>query len=307
MNDPGAGVVPGAGARADDRARILDRGYRHFDGPRAGLAQAMRSVGLLSIQRMLGLRRSFWAKLVPAITGFFAYVPAIVFVGLAILIPEELMADPDSSTYAGYYGFITAAILLFVSFVGPEVLCPDRRDGMLGLYLASPLDRDTYLVAKGAAVSLVLGIVTIGPALLLLLGNTIAGNGPDGPVDFFVLLLRVVVAGIVIATLYATLALAVSSVADRRAAASATIAILVIASGIVATALVEGAGASEYLGLLNLLAVPFEVVVRVYGERLDEGALADMDTAPIVAAYLAWTALFVAIIRFRYQRLDVTR
>ena len=40
------------------------------------------------------------------------------------------------------------AVLVFVAFVAPEVLCPDRRTGMLGLYLASPLTRDTYLVGK---------------------------------------------------------------------------------------------------------------------------------------------------------------
>src|SRR3712207_8505042 len=51
-------------------------------------------------------------------------------------------------TYHEYYGFITAAIVVFVALVGPEVLCPDRRDGMLGMYLASPLTRDSYLGAK---------------------------------------------------------------------------------------------------------------------------------------------------------------
>lgn len=289
-------------------ARILDRGYRHYDGARLGSGRSMRSVSVQSIQRMLGLRRSVWAKVVPVLTAFLAYVPAIVFVGLAILIPEELYGDPEASQYAGYYGFVSAAILLFVAFVGPEVLCPDRRNGMLGLYLASPLSRDTYLLAKGAAVSLVLGIVTVGPPLLLLVGNTASGHGPDGPVDFSVILLRIVVAGAAVAALYAALALAVSSIADRRAAASATIIVLVFATSIVAGALVHGAGTSDYVGLANLLALPFEVVVRIYGEDLSgERMLRELPTWAVVGAYLAWTGLFVGIIRTRYQRLDVTR
>ena len=37
-----------------------------------------------------------------------------------------------------------------LAFVAPEALCTDRRTGMLGLYLASPLTRDSYLVAKVA-------------------------------------------------------------------------------------------------------------------------------------------------------------
>ena len=52
---------------------------------------------------------------------------------------------------------------------------------MLGLYLASPLTRDSYLSSKAAAVMAVLGLVTLGPPLFMLLARTIAGTGPDGP------------------------------------------------------------------------------------------------------------------------------
>ena len=65
----------------------------------------------------------------------------------------------DLPTYGEYYGFIVSAIIVFVAFVAPEVLCTDRRTGMLGLYLASPLTRDTYLLAKAIAVAVVLATV----------------------------------------------------------------------------------------------------------------------------------------------------
>ena len=65
----------------------------------------------------------------------------------------------------------------------PEVLCPDRRTGMLGLYLASPLTRDTYLLAKAAAVAGAARLVTLGPPLLLLVAFILQGLGPDGPGD----------------------------------------------------------------------------------------------------------------------------
>jgi ABC-2 type transport system permease protein len=293
-----------------DTARILDRGYRHYNGERRGVRGAMRSVVLESIKRVLGIRRSFWAKLVPILTAFIAYVPAIVFVGLAVLIPDEILDQTDTASYAGYYGFITAALILFSAFVGPEVLCPDRRTGMLGLYLASPLNRDTYLLAKAAAVALVLAIVTLGPPLLLLIGNTVAGRGPDGPADFLLLLVRMVAAGVAVSALYTALTMAVSAVTTRHAAASAAIIIILLTSGIVANSLIEGAGASEYVALFDLLDLPFALVVRIYGETLDEGgagALETLPTAAVVGAYLAWTVLLALFVRVRYQRLDVSR
>ena len=121
-------------------ARILDRGYRRFDGPRRGRWGAVRSLARYSVLRALGLRRTPWAKLLPIASVLIAYLPAAVFVGIAALLPDQIQRQTDIiPTYAEYYGFITAAIVLFVALVGPEVLCPDRRNGMLGLYLASPL------------------------------------------------------------------------------------------------------------------------------------------------------------------------
>ena len=62
----------------------------------------------------------------------------------------------------------------------PRCSAPTAAPGMLGLYLASPLDRDTYLLAKAAAVGLVLSLVTLGPPLFMLIARTVAGVGPDG-------------------------------------------------------------------------------------------------------------------------------
>jgi ABC-2 type transport system permease protein len=290
-------------------ARILDQGYRPYTGERRGLRGAMRSVVIQSIQRVLGLRRSIWAKLVPVLTVFIAFTPAVVFVGMAVVIPDDLLSEVGTTNYPDFYGSIAMAIFLFTSFVGPEVLCPDRRTGMLGLYLASPLNRDTYLLSKVIAVGSVLMIVTLGPLLLELIGFTIVGAGPDGPVDFAVLLVRMIVSGVAIAALYACLSLAVSSVTTRHAVATAAVIIILLASTIAANSLVDEAGTNSHVMLLSLFELPFEVVYRIYGQKSPESEsnLTDLATATVLGAYLLWVAGLSAFIRWRYQRLDVTR
>ena len=285
-------------------ARILDRGYRRYDGPRLGARGAIGSLTRQSALRALGLRRTFWAKVFPLLSAIIAYLPATVFVGITALFPDELL-DPDAVIpgYGEYYSFITAAIVVFVALVGPEVLCPDRRDGMLGLYLASPLTRDTYLLAKALAVVPVLAIVTVGPPLLLLVGRTFADAGPETFGDFLTILARMLVSGLAISAAYTAISLAAASLTDRRAVASAGVILLLLVTSVATTVLVE-LGGSERLLLLNLFLLPFELVQRIYGELGAEPTLA---TSELVAANVAWTLGAGLLVRERYRRLQVTR
>jgi len=288
-------------------ARIIDQGWRPYDGVRRGQWGAVRSLAWHSTLRALGLRRTFWAKALPIASVAIAYLPAAVFVGIAALVPEEVRGEVDqlNPDYASYYGFITAAIVLFVAAVGPEVLCPDRRNGVLGLYLASPLTRDTYLAAKVLAVLPVLGLVTLGPPLLLLVGYTLTDAGPDGIGGFLLVLLRVVASGVTVSAVYTALSLAAASFTDRRAVASGGIILFLFATHTAIVALVEAADVDQRLYLLNLFVLPFELTTRIYGESHDEAV--PLTTASLAAAALAWVLLCGWVVRVRYQRLRVTR
>lgn len=286
-------------------ARIVDRGYRRYDGDRGGTGTAVRSLVRHSVQRALGLRRTPWAKVLPVLSVAIAYLPAIAFVGMAAFLPRQLVQEGILPDYGEYYGFITSAIVVFTAFVAPELLCTDRRTRMLGLYLASPLDRTTYLAAKALAVGLVLTLVTIGPPLLMLVAFTLEGAGPGGVSDWLALFWRIVVSGVVMAAVHAALSLAAASLTDRKAVASAGVILTLLLSSAVTGALVDGAGAPVELELLNLLALPFELVSRIYPDT--EDVRPELSTGLLVAANAGWTALFAAVVVVRYRRLEVTR
>lgn len=288
-------------------ARILDRGYRRYEGPRRGVPGAMRSVVIAGIQRALGIKRTFGAKIFPALAVLIAFIPAIVFVGLAVFIPEDVRAQGILPSYSEYYAFILSAIVLFAAFVAPELLCTDRRSGMIGLYLASPLTRDTYLISKGIAILLVLSVVTLGPPLLMLVAFTVIGLGPDGPVAYLSLLGRMVVAAFAVSGLHTALSLAISSVTDRKGVAAAAFILVVLVTNAAADTLSLEADA-PYLFLIDLASLPFELVTRIYGGTPEWGAqAADLATLPILAAYLGWTLACLALVRWRYQKLQVSR
>ena len=60
------------------------------------------------------------------------------------------------------------------------------------MYLSTPLNRRTYLASKALAVGLTLALVTLGPPILLLLGYTVEGVGPDGVDGWLTVLFRIV-------------------------------------------------------------------------------------------------------------------
>jgi ABC-2 type transport system permease protein len=306
-------IAVGSAARASTRARILDRGYRRYDGPRGGRGAATRSLATQTLQRVLGIRRSFWMKILPLISVFIAYVPAIVFVGITALLKDNPEADEFIRsrllpTYGAYFGFVLSAILVFVGFVAPEVLCTDRRNGMLGLYLASPLTRETYLLAKALAVLSAVALVTVGPPVVYLVGLTLNEHGPDGFGAFLTVLGQVLLAGLAVALLPVSLSLAISSTTTRRAAASISIIMILSGSSAIVAVLVYAARLDSNLLVFDLLFLPFEVVFRIFtdGQHLSP-EWADVSSTTVVAAYLAWTAACGLFVWSRYRRIEVSR
>ncbi len=285
-------------------AQILDRGYRRYDGDRTGVAGAIRSVVVHSIQRGLGMRRTIWAKVLPVATAAIAYVPAIVFVGVVALIPARSLTDFVLPSYGEYYGYVISAILLFVAFAAPEMLCTDRRSGMLGIYLASPLNRDTYLLAKALAVTATLAVVCLGPPLLMLVANVLQGSGPSGVGETLLTLLRVVVAGVMITLLYTGVTMGVASLTDRKAIATAGVILLLLVSATIGGVLADVTGDDDFL-VVSVSTVSLDIGPRVHGESdFDQP---DITSAVAFGAWFVWTAAGFALARIRLHSLPVTR
>lgn len=286
---------------SDGAAQIAARGFQRYDGERSGVPGAIRSVMWQAMRATLGLGRPAKNKIFPVISIAIAYVPAIVFIGLAVLIPSGIV---DGPSYPEYYGFVTSAIVLFAALVAPEVLVSDRRNGMLAMYLSTPLHRGTYLVAKMLAVVVTLALVTLGPPILVLLGYTFDGSGPDGFGNWMVVLLRIILSGFAVSAALTAISMAASCLTDRRAFAAIGVVLIVLATPILAGALVEGAGLSENWRLIDVFSMPFELVFRIFG---DAGNFPAVSTAAVIGVNVLWTVLGCAVVAWRYSRLVVAR
>ncbi|MGL6279737.1 MAG: ABC transporter permease, partial [Gaiella sp.] len=212
-------------------------------------------------------------------------------------------------SYGEYIATIATALALFASFVAPEALCTDRRTGMLDLYLAGPLDATRYLVAKWAAVALVMGTMTIGPQLFILASFTIEGAGPP-LADVPLLLGRIVLAGVVVALFYTALAMGISSLTTRRAVAAIATVLVLFVSTIAVSVVVENGGAPDELALLTPSVVQ-ELAWRIFDDvrgPLDAAEpIHEVATPLVVAGVVGWIALGALVCWASYRRQGATR
>ena len=290
---------------AGQDARLYDLGYRVYDGPREPPARAILTLAEFTARRVLGLGRGARHKVLPAITLVNAFLPAFFSVALAVLV-DDLVAQ-DLISYGDYMFIIGSALALFAALVAPEALCPDKRSGMLGLYLAGPLDRNRYLIAKGAGVVAVMLLITLGPLLFMLLAYVLAGIGPSAT-EAPKLLLRIFTVGIVTALLYAAMSMAVSSFTTRRAAAAVGVVLLLFVPVSVVRAAIDSAGAPNALDLLSSPFVAFELAYRIFGETPDSTDPVTKLSTWLVAGGVGGAIVAGALVCwFRYRRLEAFR
>jgi ABC-2 type transport system permease protein len=286
-------------------AQLYDLGYRTYDGPRERPARAILTLAEFTARRVLGLGRGARHKVLPALTLAIAYLPALSNVLYAVLAKD--IVGGDLITYGDYMFIIGSALGLFAALVAPEALCPDKRTGMLGLYLAGPLDRNRYLLAKAVGVLGVMLLITLGPLLFMLLAFVLAGFGPSAT-EAPELLARIFAAGIVTALLYAALSMAVSSFTTRRAAAAVGVVLLLFVPASIVRSAIESADWPNELDLLSSPFVVFELAYRIFGERGDPAdPVATLSTGLVAAGVVGAILVGGLVCWIRYRRLEAFR
>ena len=287
----------------DGSAQILDRGYRKFDGRRKGVWGAVRSTAWHTSRSVLGLGRKARHKIAPTLVVIVAMLPAVVFVGAAVLLGGDEFIDEFLVGIVPAYSELArqsiAAMILFTGLVAPEALVRDRRDGMLSLYLSTPLTRQTYLAAKVLAVSGLMALIVLVPTIVYLLGMTFASLGPDGVGNWILVLVRILVSGILASIIYALISLGAASLTDRRAFASLAVVVTMLGSLIVVQILVEGADMSTQWRLLDPVNMPMEMIARIFG---DPGQYPELATERVHAANLGWAGAACGVLWARYRK-----
>jgi ABC-2 type transport system permease protein len=292
----------GAGRRP--YGEVFDRGYRHYEGARAGRRHAVLSLLLYSAKRAIGIRKRWTAKIIPFSLYALAIVPAFIIVSIRSFL-GDVAADFN---YQFLYEMLSLILPLFAAAAAPELLCDDRRQRVLQLYFSRPLTRRDYLLAKLGALAVLMAGIAFVPALTLFLGNTfLADSPPRYLVDHAGDLGRIAAAGSLISLFYAAIALAVASYTDRKGVASGiTIGVVLLGSGIAGALFQAVSGRwQDAIVLASPLTVPEGIVAWAFSTEPSADSLAaqaGLDPAWFVLSVAAVAAVCGVAMYRRYLR-----
>jgi ABC-2 type transport system permease protein len=202
---------------------IYDLGYRHYDGPRAGRGGTFLTLYTHALRGAFGLGRRWTNKVFPVLLAILAFVPALIQLGVGA-ITSGTNVDIELYKHEDYFSYIQIVLILFCATVAPELVGRDQRNRSISLYFSRAVTRSDYVLAKLAALTSAMLVLTLGPQAVLFLGNGMAEDDLQGYLrENWDLVFPIMAGSTVISATIASVGLVIAAYLPRRAYATAAI------------------------------------------------------------------------------------
>jgi ABC-2 type transport system permease protein len=294
---------------------IYDLGYQGYHGSRVPRSGVVMALLWQTLRACYGIGRGARAKIVPLALAVIALLPAIVAVGIALLLAQ---AGPAASRFEGfspirystYADIIAVFVMLFCAAQAPELFGRDQRFGVLPLYFSRALARTDYALARIGGLVAGLSLMVLIPQVVLFVGRLLMAPDPvtgwevESPFLLPALLQAALTVGIL-----GGVAAAIASHTPRRAYATAgIIAVLIIPPVIVQLfAGVGRSGLDRYAALASpadVLEQTNDILFRALAGT-SSGTSRDLPDAVYLVAAVAWIVLTFGLTVRRYRRIAV--
>jgi ABC-2 type transport system permease protein len=286
---------------------IFDIGYRRYDGPRLGRGGAIGAVVQAGLRAVFGLGRSGRSKIIPWGVVILAILPAIVAVAVRVLAGEII---GDLYSYENYLWQIGGLFGIFIAAQAPELVVNDIRYRVLPLYFSRPMSRVDYVASKLAALAVGLLALTLVPVLLLFIGRVLATEDLLAAFGDEVGSLPGIIGSAVLhAVVLASIGIAISSLASRRAYAAGAVLAVFLISGVISEALSGGAlnAFDDWAPFVSPLSIIDGARQWLFGGEVAQSPVGSSDVPlPFFgAAAVLLTLGSWLVLAFRYRRITV--
>jgi ABC-2 type transport system permease protein len=144
---------------------IHDQSYRHYEGSKAPPGRSWTVIAWAGIKTMVK-KRTFLGLLIFA---WFPFIVRAVQLYISANFAQAALFAPTAETFRQFLEQQDFFVFVITVYVGAGLIANDRRANALQIYLSKPLMRSEYIAGKLAVLFVFLTVVTLVPALLLLL------------------------------------------------------------------------------------------------------------------------------------------
>jgi ABC-2 type transport system permease protein len=144
---------------------IHDQSYRHYGGNKALPGRSWTVIAWAGIKNM-ARKRIFLGLLIFA---WFPFIVRAVQLYISANFAQAALFAPTAETFRQFLEQQDFFVFVITVYVGAGLIANDRRANALQIYLSKPLMRSEYIAGKLAVLFVFLTLVTLVPALLLLL------------------------------------------------------------------------------------------------------------------------------------------
>lgn len=291
-------------------ATVRERGYTHWDGH-----LLERRHPWWPITRT-GIELAFRKKKFKFVFSM-AFLPAVVFLA-GIYISERmedfrfLQRDSDGSailnvnpaffrTYMASEFMIFMLIMLLV-FAAGGLIADDLKHNSLQLYFSRPLRKRDYFLGKAAVVAFFVLILTLVPALLLLIMKLVFSGSFRFLGQYPLLPLSIAGYAVVLTVFLAFYALLLSALSKNSRYVSVLIFMVYLFSDI-AFGIFQGIFRSPYVALISLKSNLLQVAAVMFGQRPPFAFPPVLSFAVLAAVCL----VSAAVLRRRIRGVEVVR
>ena len=287
---------------------VFDIGYQTYEGEREGRSRAWQTIFWDGVKNGMGIGRGGWAKFLPWRVVSPAILTGLVFAAIAAFFEQlglevdtgegaEVVDLPSHDDLIGVIGFL---LLIFAAFVGPELICPDRRNRVIHLYFVRPITLIDYLGARWLALVVLLLAASLLPHITLWVGLLIGVSDSLGHIqDNWTDIPRFVGNSAVFAVFAASFTFAISSLTDRRMIATLiVISVIMISSfaGLIVELFNPPDSVSDPIALVNLIDVNTSIIPSIFFGNYKETY--DLN----IVFPIAWIVLLTAVSIFATWR-----
>ena len=222
---------------------------------------------------------------------FLAELRKLGLQGGALRFAEQFIFTGKGEAFRNFIFAQNVVVMLLLAISGTVLVSNDFRFRSLTFYLSKPLGRGQYFLGKLAATSLLVGMLTLLPCLVLFIEYGLFSDSFDYFLESGGILLAIIGYGLLVSVSMSVLLLGVAALLQRTISIVMVWGMIFIFLPVITSVLRDGDADSGAWGMLDFWTLLSQIGDLFFGITTTHGSFTPLTALEAVVALAAWLSL----------------